>query len=118
MARLTIQCRRIYDDPSPDDGMRVLVDRLWPRGLRKEDARIDHWAKDLAPSNELRTWFHDTDPPFEKFAERYRAELDELKNELKSLRNSAGNGTLTLLTARRDVAPSHATVLRDVLQVR
>ncbi len=115
MTTRRIQCRRIYDDPSPDDGFRVLVDRLWPRGVRKEDAQLDQWAKDLAPSTELRKWFHHDSSQFDAFAEQYREELQELTPALKALLDEAGTRTLTLLYAARNTEHNHANVLRDVL---
>ncbi|MBC3193010.1 DUF488 domain-containing protein [Pseudonocardia sp. C8] len=111
---MTVQVRRIYDPPEKDDGTRVLVDRVWPRGLRKEDARYDEWIKDVAPSTELRKWYgHDPDR-FGEFRRRYRAELDG-SSALERLRECAHHGNLTLLTATRDPEYSQAEVLREVL---
>src|SRR5690606_33058037 len=92
MVRVAV--KRVYDDPGPEDGVRVLVDRLWPRGLSKGDARIDEWRKDVAPSTELRQWYaHDPDR-HEVFAARYRAELDDATDALRELRDQAGSGPL------------------------
>ncbi|HVX45890.1 MAG TPA: DUF488 family protein [Mycobacteriales bacterium] len=110
-----VQVRRVYDEPSPEDGRRVLVDRLWPRGMAKDEAELDEWAKNIAPSTELRKWYgHDPDR-FAEFAERYRAELHgpEQQEILHRLRN--GDGPLTLLTATKDVPISAAQVLIEVL---
>lgn len=111
---MTVQVRRIYDDVADGDGTRVLVDRVWPRGLRKDDARYDEWLKDVAPSTELRTWYgHDPDR-FDEFRRRYRAELDG-SDALDTLRGLAEGGTLTLLTATKDPERSQAAVLRELL---
>ena len=117
MSGNTVRVRRVYDAPEPTDGRRVLVDRLWPRGLSKEKAALDDWCKQVAPSTELRKWYaHDPDK-FEEFAERYRAELNdpERAEALDELRKHAASGTLTLLTAARRSDISEATVLAEVL---
>ncbi|MEI7545602.1 MAG: DUF488 family protein [Mycobacteriaceae bacterium] len=111
---------RVYDDPDPDDGTRVLVDRLWPRGLGKQDPRIGRWCKEVAPSTELRRWYgHDPDR-YAEFARRYRAELSDpaLAPALDELRALAVAGPLTLVTATKQIAQSHLGVLAEVLQVR
>ena len=108
-----VRVRRIYEDTSPDDGTRVLVDRLWPRGVRKADAHLDEWCKEVAPSPELRKWYdHDPDR-FDEFSRRYRSELDdgEQADALSHLRDLADDGTVTLLTATKDPDISAATVL-------
>ena len=113
-----IRVRRVYDAPSPEDGLRVLVDRIWPRGLRKDAARLDDWAKDVAPSTELRTWYgHDPDK-FEEFRRRYTAELAEPgpREALASLRKMAADHPMTLLTATKELDISQATVLADLLR--
>lgn len=111
---MTVQVKRIYDEPADSDGTRVLVDRVWPRGLRKDDARYDDWVKDVAPSTELRKWYgHDPDR-FDEFRRRYRDELDGSES-LDRLREMAGKGTLTLLTATKDPEHSQAAVLRELL---
>ena len=113
-----IRVRRVYDAPSPADGARVLVDRIWPRGLRKDAAHLTEWAKDAAPSTELRRWYgHDP----EKFSEFRRRYLDELSGrvqraELGKLRALAATGPVTLLTATRAVDISQAAVLAQVLR--
>jgi uncharacterized protein YeaO (DUF488 family) len=111
------QVRRVYDPPEPDDGRRVLVDRLWPRGLSKERARLDDWCKEIAPSTELRKWYgHDPDR-YAEFARRYRAELGDPEGAaaLARLRTLAGHGRLTLLTATKRSEISEAAVLADLL---
>lgn len=112
-----IRLRRVYDPPEPGaDGLRVLVDRLWPRGLAKEAAGVDEWPKAVTPSNELRKWFHGGGSAGE-FRQRYEAELagSEAVAELARLRSLAEAGPLTLLTAVKDPAASHAAVLADLL---
>ncbi|MEU8266343.1 DUF488 family protein [Sphaerisporangium sp. NPDC049002] len=109
---------RVYDDPSQGDGKRVLVDRLWPRGLAKEDAHVDEWLKDVAPSNELRTWYGHDPARFEDFRGRYLAELDgpTRRAALDELRGLLRDGPVILLTATRDVEHSHAAILADLLR--
>ncbi|MFJ5137000.1 DUF488 domain-containing protein [Streptomyces sp. NPDC088707] len=108
-----VRVRRIYETPSPDDGVRVLVDRLWPRGLAKTDARIDEWPKALTPSTELRRWYHGTEGEYEEFRRRYEAELaaPDAAAALARLRSIAAEETITLLTAAKDPAMSHTSVL-------
>jgi uncharacterized protein YeaO (DUF488 family) len=113
-----IRVRRVYDAPEPDDGARVLVDRIWPRGLRKDAARLTEWAKDAAPSTELRQWYGHDPGKYEEFRRRY---LDELSGrpqraELGKLRALAATRPVTLLTATRDVGISQAAVLAEVLR--
>lgn len=113
-----IRVRRVYEEPSADDGARVLVDRVWPRGLRKDAARLDEWAKDVAPSTELRKWYgHDPDK-FDEFRRRYTAELaeDGPRQALDQLRDMAASGPLTLLTATKAVDISQAAVLAGLLR--
>lgn len=112
-----VQVRRAYDPPRDDDGQRVLVDRLWPRGLSKKRADLDEWCKDIAPSTDLRKWYgHDPDR-YEEFAHRYRAELEapERAAALDQLRGLADHGRVTLLTAAKRSDISEATVLADLL---
>lgn len=113
-----INVRRVYEDPAPDDGARVLVDRIWPRGLRKDAARLDEWAKDLAPSTQLRTWYGHDPAKFGEFRRRYQAELAQPgpAAALARLRERAEAGPVTLLTATRDVAISQAAVLAGLLR--
>jgi uncharacterized protein YeaO (DUF488 family) len=104
--------KRIYDEPSPDDGLRVLVDRLWPRGVKKD--RIDEWAKDLAPSTELREEFHAGDFDFEEFRARYRIELESKSDEMRELMSKT-DGTITLLYALKDREHNHALILGQAM---
>ncbi|MDQ3157426.1 MAG: DUF488 family protein [Actinomycetota bacterium] len=110
----TFRTRRVYDDPSAEDGVRVLADRLWPRGLSKDKAEVDLWLKDVTPSNELRTWYHAHPEEFAEFAGRYRTELAAQADALDELR--AAGDVVTLLTARKEIEGSHLTVLLAVLQ--
>lgn len=107
--------KRIYDEPADDDGYRVLVDRLWPRGVSKEDAQLDEWLKEIAPSTELRKWFdHDPDK-FDEFKKRYEAELAE-KEEVLYLVEKASQQPVILLYAAKDETHNHAVVLKKILK--
>jgi uncharacterized protein YeaO (DUF488 family) len=108
--------KRIYDQPSPEDGFRVLVDRIWPRGMSKADAAIDLWEKDIAPSTALRKWFHHERPKWEAFQEKYRAELEEKTQMLRDLLTRAGDRPMTLLYSAKDTKYNQAVVLKDVLE--
>jgi uncharacterized protein YeaO (DUF488 family) len=110
--------KRVYEPAASTDGYRVLVDRLWPRGLSKEDAAIDHWAKALAPSTDLRRWFGHRPERWEEFEKRYREELegDEAREELAALRERLRQGRTTLLYAAHDEERNNAVVLRDFLR--
>ncbi|MFB6440097.1 DUF488 domain-containing protein [Streptomyces sp. NPDC056411] len=112
-----IRVRRVYEPPEPADGARVLVDRLWPRGMAKADAPFDEWCKEAAPSSELRRWYGHEAERFAGFVERYRQELagDAAQRALGRLRELAADGPLTLLTATKEVSASHAAVLAEVL---
>lgn len=111
----SINIKRIYDDKSENDGYRVFVDRLWPRGVKKEDAHFDEWLKDLAPTTELRKWFdHDPDR-FDEFRKRYKKELQYHKEELEKLRKKAKSEKITLLYAAKDEEMNNAVVIRDLL---
>jgi uncharacterized protein YeaO (DUF488 family) len=114
-AKSLIRVARVYDDPSPDDGRRVLVDRLWPRGFRKDDPRVGTWFKDVAPSKELREWYNHQPERFDEFAARYQNELQS-SDALDELRKLTKRGVVTLVTATRDVQGSHAAVLVTLLK--
>jgi uncharacterized protein YeaO (DUF488 family) len=113
-----ILLKRAYDLAEPGDGARVLVDRLWPRGLSKDRAAIDHWAKEAAPSNNLRRWFGHDPARWEEFRSRYREELEspEAQEEIAALRALARKGRMTLLYASRDEERNNAVALRDYLR--
>lgn len=120
MARPAVAVERVYDEPADTTTYRVLVDRLWPRGIRKDSLRYDHWAKDLAPSTELRIWYgHDPDR-FDEFRARYLTELstDGARDAVDDLLDRADGRSLTLLTATRDTDHSGARVLADRLAGR
>jgi uncharacterized protein YeaO (DUF488 family) len=112
-----VRVRRVYDERTPQDGVRVLVDRLWPRGLTKDQADLDDWCRVVAPSKALRVWYAHDRVKFPEFARRYRAELSqpEPAAELGRLREVARTGPLTLLTATKEVEISGAAVLADLL---
>ena len=113
-----VRVRRVYDSPEPQDGTRVLVDRLWPRGLRKDAARLDEWAKDVAPSQELRSWYRHDPAKFAGFCRRYTEELSRgaARAALDHLAALAAAGPVTLLTATRDTDHSQAAVLAGLLR--
>ena len=113
-----VRVRRVYEQAEPEDGTRVLVDRLWPRGLRKDAARFDEWAKDVAPSSELRTWYGHDPAKFGEFCRRYTAELAQgtPRDALDHLGALAAAGPVTLLTATRDADHSEAAVLAQLLR--
>lgn len=113
-AKPRIQVRRVYEKASPGEGYRVLVDRLWPRGIRRDALEMDEWCKDVAPSTELRRWYGHRPELFDEFAERYRAELDA-SGAATQLLARAGDGGITLLTAVHDVEISQAAVLKGYL---
>jgi uncharacterized protein YeaO (DUF488 family) len=116
--RPDVRVRRVYDEPDPDDGTRVLVDRVWPRGLTKDKARLDQWCKQVAPSIQLRKWYSHDPERFEEFDRRYREELNDTERAraLEHLRELARSGTLTLLTATRHAEISQAAVLADLIR--
>ena len=117
-ARSTVRVRRVYEEPDRADGVRILVDRLWPRGIRKQDLAHDDWLKELAPSGDLRTWYGHRPERFEEFARRYREELQTgpAADALERLRETTASRTVTLLTATRDVERSGAAVLAETLR--
>ena len=110
-----VRLKRAYEPPSAGDGTRVLVDRLWPRGVSKTDVAIDLWLKDVAPSTELRRWFGHDPERWGEFRRRYQTELADKAEPLKELQAYARKGTLTLIYAARDEAHNEAVVLRDLL---
>ena len=110
---MKIQIKRAYETPDAKDGFRVLVDRLWPRGLTKEKAALDLWLKDIAPSTDLRKWFNHDPEKWKEFQKRYRKELKENKEAVDTLKEHLKKGTVTLLYAARDEAHNEAEVLKD-----
>ena len=118
-AELTsVNSTRVYDDVQPGEGLRVLVDRLWPRGIRKEDPRVGRWLKGVAPSTELRHWYGHEPARFDEFAARYRAEMatGAPATALDQLRALAQAGPLTLVTATKELELSHVPVLAEVVE--
>jgi uncharacterized protein YeaO (DUF488 family) len=117
MNGMDVRVRRVYEPPSPDDGERLLVDRLWPRGLSKKAAQLDGWVKDVAPSDGLRRWYGHEPERFAEFRRRYASELREPEQAaaLARLDEAANRGTITLLTATKDAEHSQAAVLAEVL---
>ncbi|HZP35799.1 MAG TPA: DUF488 domain-containing protein [Methylomirabilota bacterium] len=111
-----IRVKRVYEKPSPADGLRVLVDRLWPRGLSKQRAAVDVWLKDVAPSPELRKWFGHDPARWKEFQSRYRKELRAQKEALGRLRRESRTRTVTLLYGARDEEHNGALVLKEVLE--
>ncbi|MDN3024361.1 DUF488 family protein [Streptomyces sp. S.PB5] len=114
---MNVRLRRVYESPEPEDGVRVLVDRLWPRGLSKDAARVAEWPKAMTPSTELRRWYHAGEGSYEEFTRRYEAELaaPEAAELLDHVRELAHEGTVTLLTAAKTPEESHAAVLARLL---
>ena len=110
-----VQLKRAYEPAAPSDGVRILVDRLWPRGVSKAKAAIDHWLRELAPSSELRRWFDHDVERWDEFRRRYRAELEQHPEALGRLRQLASESRITLVFGARDEAHNDAVVLRDVL---
>ena len=111
-----IRTKRVYEPPASEDGTRVLVDRLWPRGLSKDEARIDWWARELAPSDKLRRWFGHSPPRFRQFVERYKLELNSGEAAAR-LRALAARQTLTLVYAARDERHNNARALVEILKL-
>ena len=108
--------KRIYESPESDDGYRVLVDRLWPRGISKERAALDEWAKEIAPTNELRQWFNHDPEKFTEFSERYRKELDENPAAIKARNDWTNHPIVTLLYSAKDAEFNQAVVLKQWLE--
>lgn len=113
---MNIKIKRVYEQPEKDDGMRILVDRLWPRGLTKEKASVDLWLKDIAPSTELRKWFgHDPDK-WKRFRGRYQTEIRNNLDLIRVLMQKAREGTITLIYGARDEKHNEALVLKQFLE--
>jgi len=113
-----IQLKRVYEKPSRKDGVRILVDRLWPRGLTKERAAVNLWLKDVAPSSELRKWFGHDPAKWKEFQMRYRKELRQKKDALMLLKQKSEDRTVTLVYGARDEQHNEAVVLRKIVEGR
>ncbi|MGB6084769.1 DUF488 domain-containing protein [Moheibacter sp.] len=111
----SVQIKRIYEEASPEDGFRMLVDRIWPRGISKERAKLDEWNKEIAPSTELRKWFDHKMEKFEEFKLLYSKELESKKENLNRMKEIAQKGNLTLLYAAKDTEMNQAVLLRDLI---
>ncbi|HKJ89194.1 MAG TPA: DUF488 domain-containing protein [Gammaproteobacteria bacterium] len=111
-----LRLKRIYDPAAPEDGQRILVERLWPRGMRKDEARLDDWFKEIAPSPDLRKWFGHDPEKWPEFKRRYRGELAECTGLLADLRERARTGPVTLLFAAKDREHNSAVALREILE--
>lgn len=112
---MRVRTKRIYDSPEPSDGQRILVDRLWPRGLSKVSAQIDYWARALAPSTRLRQWYRHDPVKWKEFRRRYFAELDANPAAVADLRSHLGKGTVTFLYSSKEERLNNATALREYL---
>jgi uncharacterized protein YeaO (DUF488 family) len=112
---MIIQLKRVYEDPAKSDGTRILVDRLWPRGLTKEKAHVDLWLKEVAPSNDLRKWFSHDPAKWPEFKARYKAELKLNRTQLTLLKQAVAKGPATLLYGAKDTEHNEALVLQDLL---
>jgi uncharacterized protein YeaO (DUF488 family) len=113
---MPVRAKRVYEAPSHADGYRVLVDGVWPRGISRERAAVDRWARELAPSTQLRRWYGHEPSRFKEFARRYRTELSDQRERLTELRRRSRTGVVTLVFAARDADHSNAAVLGDVLR--
>jgi uncharacterized protein YeaO (DUF488 family) len=110
-----IRLKRAYEPPAPDDGIRILIDRLWPRGVKKTDAAVDEWMKEIAPSTELRKWFGHNPERWQEFRHRYKREIKQHPDEIDRLRTLAQHGRITLVFSAHDEAHNDAVVLKDLL---
>jgi uncharacterized protein YeaO (DUF488 family) len=115
---LPFEIKRVYEQPASADGVRILVDRLWPRGLSKERAHVDIWLKDIAPSTELRKWFNHDPDKWAEFQTRYRKELKSKSDLLATLREMTAKGPVTLLYGAKDEAHNEARVLQELLRAK
>lgn len=115
---MAVRLKRAYEPPAGSDGYRVLIDRLWPRGVSKQEAHLDEWARELAPSSELRRWFGHEPDKFDEFRRRYRTELADQEEKLGELRRRGRRGTLTLVYSARDTEHNDAVVLAELLRRR
>lgn len=115
---MPISLKRVYEEPSPDDGARILVDRLWPRGVSKEKARVDLWAREIAPSDELRTWYGHDPEKWEEFRRRYFAELGDAEDALEPVLEKVAKGPVTFVYSSRETELNNAVALREYVEER
>jgi uncharacterized protein YeaO (DUF488 family) len=113
---IEVRARRVYDEPDPGDGYRVLIDHVWPRGVSKERAHLDEWARELAPSDELRKWFDHVPARFGEFRTRYRKELAAHGEQIEQLRDRSRSGPVTIVYAARDTEHNNAVVLAELIR--
>jgi len=113
---IDVRAKRVYDPAEPGDGYRVLIDHVWPRGISRERAKLDEWARELAPSDELRRWFDHVPERFEQFRARYRDELNDQRERVEELRRRARKGRVTIVYAARDREHNNATVLAELVR--
>ncbi len=115
---MTVKIKRIYEDSSAEDGLRILVDRVWPRGISKERAGLDYWLKEIGPSKELRQWFNHEDDKYEDFSKRYREELSsgEAKEDFDKLKELARGQDVSLIYSAKNEKHNQAQVLKDLLE--
>ena len=116
ITRVSIRLKRVYDKPAKADGRRVLVDRIWPRGLKKNEARIDQWLKEIAPSTQLRKWFAHDPGKWREFKKRYSAELDDQREQVEQLARGAKKRTVTLLFGAKDTEHNNAVALKEYIE--
>jgi uncharacterized protein YeaO (DUF488 family) len=110
-----IKIKRVYDPPEPGDGKRILIDRLWPRGLKKEDLKMDEWLKEIAPSDKLRKWFSHDPEKYQEFKKRYAKELEDKSGIVVRIKAEAKKRTVTILFSAKDTEHNNAAVLRELL---
>ena len=113
-----VKIKRIYDPASPDDGKRIYIDRLWPRGMKKEQVKMTEWLKDISPSDSLRKWFGHDPSKYAEFKRRYTKELKEHSEILERIKKEAKKETVTFLSSAKDVEHNNATVLKELLSGR
>jgi uncharacterized protein YeaO (DUF488 family) len=113
---VSIRLKRVYDKPAKADGRRVLVDRIWPRGLTKQEARIDEWLKEIAPSTKLRKWFRHDPARWNEFKKRYAAELDDRREQVERLARESHKRTVTLLFGAKDIEHNNAVALKECIE--
>ena len=113
-----LKIKRVYDPPSPNDGKRILIDRLWPRGLKKEDAKVDDWIKEVAPSTELRTWYGHDPKKWSEFKRRFFSELRRRQDLVEGIVSASRKGTVTLLFGSREERFNNAVALKDFVEAR